>query len=84
MTAPMEIQLDSPVELDGTRYDKLTVRSFDAIAGFRTNSPEQIVLSLSKVFGLPRRVIRHLDPADAQRAGDLICSLLDDAARSLR
>lgn len=81
--APKEIRLNHPVESDVCFYDKLTVASFDAIANFRTNSAEQVVLSLARVFGVPRRVIRHLHPEDAHRAGDLICAVLDKTARSL-
>lgn len=83
MTAP-ELTLNHPVELDGNRYDRLAVASFDAIAGFNTANPERVILSMSRVFGVPRRVIRHLHPADAERAGGLICGLLDEAARSFR
>lgn len=82
MIGPLEITLNHPVEIDGMTHDKLTVASFDAIAEFRTNSPEQVIRSLSKVYGVPRRVIRHLEPSDAHRAGDLVVALLDEAARS--
>jgi hypothetical protein len=84
MSAPLEIQLERPVEIDGARHDKLAVASFDAIANFNSASPERVILSLSKVFGVPRRVIRHLEPSDAQRAGDLVVTLLDETARSFR
>lgn len=83
MSAP-ELTLSHPVEIDGQRYDKLAVASFAAIASFRTNSPEQIIRSLAKVYDVPRKVIRHLQPADAQRAGDLVVSLLDETTRSFR
>lgn len=83
MSAP-ELTLSHPVEIDGQRHDKLAVASFDAIASFRTNSPEQIIRSLAKVYDVPRKVIRHLQPADAQRAGDLVVSLLDETTRSFR
>ncbi|WP_158672127.1 hypothetical protein [Bradyrhizobium guangdongense] len=82
MTAPAEIMLNFPVEIDGERRDKLAVASFDAIANFRTNSPEQVIRSLAKVYNVPRKVIRHLDPADARRAGDLVVALLDETTRS--
>ncbi|MGM4886428.1 phage tail assembly protein [Tardiphaga sp. 11_C7_N12_6] len=80
MNAPFEIDLHHPVEVGGVTHDKLTVASIDAIANFRSNSAEQVILSMSRVFGVSRRVVRHLEPADAQRAGDLICSLLNEAA----
>lgn len=73
-----EIQLEHPVEIDGVRHDKLALASFDAIARFRGNSAEQTILSLSRIYGVPRRVIRQLEPGDAQRAGDLICTLLGE------
>lgn len=79
-----EIALNAPVEIDGDRHDRLVITSFDAIVGFRTNSPEQVIRSMAAVFGVPRRVIRHLDPTDAQRAGDVVVSLLNDTTRSFR
>lgn len=79
----MEIKLNHPVEIDGTTYDKLAVNS-DAILNFNTASPERVILSLSRVFAVPRRVIRHLHPDDANRAGDLIVSMLDETANSFR
>ncbi|MCP3386203.1 phage tail assembly protein [Bradyrhizobium sp. CCGUVB4N] len=84
MSAPAEITLNVPIEIDGARHDKIAVASFDAIANFRTNSPEQVIRSMSQVFGVPRRVIRHLDPADAQRAGDLVVALLNETSPSFR
>lgn len=75
----MEINLTHPVELDGVTYSVLTVSSYDAIVNFRTNSAEQVIRSLALVYGVPRRVIRKLDENDANRAGDLIVSLLDAA-----
>lgn len=84
MSAPAEITLNVSVEIDGARHHKIAVASFDAIANFRTNSPEQVIRSMSQVFGVPRQVIRHLDPADAQRAGDLVVALLDETSRSFR
>lgn len=75
----MEMRLHHPVELDGTTYSSLKVASYDAIANFRTNSAEQVIRSLSLVYGVPRRVIRKLHENDANRAGDLIVSLLDAA-----
>lgn len=83
MSSP-EIHLETPVEIDGVHHDKLAVASFDAIVNFRANSPERVIRSMAQVFGVPRRVIRHLDPADAQRAGDLVVALLDDTSRSFR
>ncbi|GGI31716.1 phage tail assembly protein [Bradyrhizobium guangdongense] len=84
MPAPAEITLNVPVEIDGERCDRLAVASFEAIANFRTNSPEQVIRSLAKVYAVPRKVIRHLAPSDAQRAGDLVAALLDDTTRSFR
>lgn len=84
MSGVREIELSFPVEVGGVVYDRLAVASFDAIADFRTNSPEQIIRSLSKVYGVPRKVIRHLEPADNERAGDLIVALLDEYTRSCR
>ena len=84
MIAPAELMLEHLVEIDGSRYDKLAVADYSAIANFNTANPERIILSMSRVFGVPRRVIRHLDPADAERAGDLIRNILDDYTRSLR
>jgi len=79
----MEIRLQRAVELDGVTYSTLKVASHDAITNFRTNSAEQVIRSLALVYGVPRRVIRRLDENDANRAGDLIVSLLD-AARTPR
>lgn len=84
MPVPAEIMLKFPVEIDGESHDRLAVASFDAIASFRTNSPEQVIRSLAKVYDVPRKVIRHLEPADAQRAGNLVVALLDDTTRSFR
>lgn len=84
MSAPAEITLNVPVDIDGERHDRLAVASFDAIVNFRTNSPEQVIRSMSQVFGVPRRVIRHLAPADAQRAGAFVVALLDETSRSFR
>ena len=83
MSAP-ELLLDRPVEIDGNRHDRLAIASYEAIARFNTANPERVILSMSRVFGVPRRVIRHLDPADAERAGDLIRNILDDYTRSVR
>jgi hypothetical protein len=82
MIGPLEIVLNHPVEIDGTQFDRLMVASFDAIADFRTNSPEQVIRSLSKVYGVPRKLVRHLSPDDTNRAGDLIKNILDDYTRS--
>ncbi|MBR1131912.1 hypothetical protein [Bradyrhizobium iriomotense] len=84
MPVPAEITLTVPVEIDGERHDKLAVASFGAVASFRTNSPEQVIRSLAKVYDVPRKVIRHLEPDDAQRAGDLVVAMLDGATRSFR
>jgi len=84
MPVPAEITLTVPVEIDGKCHDKLAVASFDAIASFRTNSPEQVIRSLAKVYDVPRKIIRHLEPSDAQRAGDLVVALLDETTRSFR
>ncbi|QND70766.1 hypothetical protein [Tardiphaga robiniae] len=85
MTGPvMEVQLTQPVNIDGVAYDKLAVASLDAIARFNTAGPERVLLSMSRVFGVPRRVIRHLTNEDTQRAGDLIVQFLNDAARASR
>jgi hypothetical protein len=83
MSGPLEIHLDHPVEVDSTRYDKLTLSDFNALANFRSNSAEQVIRSMALCFNAPRRVIRHLHPDDANRAGDLLKSALDDVARSL-
>ncbi|WP_316233400.1 phage tail assembly protein [Bradyrhizobium sp. SZCCHNPS2010] len=80
----MEIKLDHPIELDGAHYENLAVASLDAIANFRSNSPGQVIRSLSKVYDVPRKVIRRLHPDDANRAGDLIVSLLDEVAHRPR
>lgn len=84
MTAPMEVKLNHPVEIDGTMYHRLSVADYSAIVNFRTNSPEQVIRSMSNVFAVPRKTIRHLHPDDAQRAGDLIVSMLDETANSFR
>lgn len=76
----MEIVLHHSIEIDGITHHTLKIASYEAIADFRTNSPEQVIRSLSKVYGVPRRVVRHLHPDDAKRAGDLIVSLLKQAA----
>ncbi|WP_319796620.1 phage tail assembly protein [Nitrobacter sp.] len=81
MTGP-EIVLEHPVELDGTLYDKLTVASYDAIASFECHNAPRVILSLARVYGVPRKVIRHLHPDDTNRAGDLIRALLDEVAHS--
>lgn len=80
----MEIKLNHPVEIDGTTYDHLAVASFDALANFRTNSPEQVIRSMSSVFAVPRKTIRRLAPSDANRAGELIVALLQETVNSFR
>ena len=84
MTAPHELTLEHPVELDGTTYDKLTVANYSAIAEFECHNAPRVMLSLAKTFGVPRKVIRHLDPSDSDRAGDLIKNILDDYTNSVR
>lgn len=79
-----ELTLKQPVEIDGTTYDKLTVADYSAIADFESHNAPRVILSLSRAFGVPRRVIRHLDPSDANHAGDLIKNVLDDYTRSVR
>jgi hypothetical protein len=79
-----ELLLDHPVELDGNRYDRLAVANYCAIAEFECHNAPRVTLSLAKAFGVPRRLIRHLYPSDADRAGDLIRNLLDDYTRSVR
>jgi hypothetical protein len=81
VSAP-EIILEHPIKFGGVTHGKLTLSNFSALANFRTNSPEQVILSLSRVYRVPRRVIRNLHPDDANRAGDLLKSVLDDVARS--
>lgn len=75
-----EIILEHPVELDGVLYNKLMLSDFNALMSFRTNSPEQVIRSMALCFDVPRRAIRHLHPDDANRAGDLLKSVLDDEA----
>jgi hypothetical protein len=77
-----EIVLEHPVELDGALYDKLSLSDFNALASFRTNSSEQVIRSMALCFDVPRRVIRHLHPDDANRAGDLIVSALNTIERA--
>lgn len=81
VTGP-EIILEHPVELDGTLYERLAVASYDAIANFECHNAPRVILSLARVYGVPRKLIRQLAPSDAERAGDLIRALLDDVARS--
>lgn len=84
MIAPHELTLRQPVEIDGTTYDKLTVADYSAIANWNDANPERIILSMSRIFGCPRRLVRHLHESDARRAGDLIKNVLDDYTRSVR
>lgn len=84
MTTPLEIHLDHPIEVDNIRHDKLILSDFNALMSFRTNSPEQVIRSMSLCFKVPRKTIRRLHPDDANRAGDLLKSALDDVARSLQ
>jgi hypothetical protein len=79
-----ELTLRQPVEIDGTTYDKLIVADYSAIAEFECHNPPRVILSLAKTFGVPRKVIRHLDPSDSERAGNLVRNLLDEAVRSFR
>lgn len=82
MSAPVEIQLNHPFELDGERYDKLRVADYSAIANFECHNAPRVIRSLSHVFGVPRRAIRHLHPHDTARAGEMIVGLLNEVARS--
>lgn len=84
MSAPTEIQLDHPFELDGMTYDKLAVEDYSAIANFECHNAPRVIRSLAKVFNIPRRAVRHLHPHDTARAGEMIVELLDEAARSFR
>ncbi len=84
MTAPSEIRLDHPFELDGERYEKLTVADYSAIAKFECHNAPRVIRSLANVFGIPRRAIRHLHPHDTARAGEMIVSLLNEYTRSFR
>lgn len=77
-----EIVLEHPVELDGILYERLAVASYDAIASFECHNAPRVILSLAQVYGVPRKVIRHLHSDDANRAGDFIRALLDEVARS--
>lgn len=77
MSAPTEIQLDHPFELDGVHYERLSVSSFDAIAEFECHNAPRVIRSLAKVFNIPRRAVRHLHPHDTARAGEMIVHLLD-------
>jgi hypothetical protein len=84
MNGPLELHLDHPIEVDNIRYDKLTLSDLNALATFRTNSPEQVIRSMALCFNVPRKVIRHLHPDDANHAGDLICAFLDDFTHTLK
>jgi len=84
MTAPHELTLEHPVEIDGTLYSRLKIADYSALTEFECHNAPRVILSLAKTFGIPRRVIRHLDPTDAVRAGDLICNTLDDFTNSVR
>jgi hypothetical protein len=75
MSEPLEIHLDHPIEVDNIRYDKLALSDFSALANFRTNSPEQIILSLS--FNIPRR------PSAARLAISLVSAVGKGLSRSL-
>jgi len=82
MTTP-EIALEHPVEIDGNRYEKLAVADYAAIADFKGNNRSRASASLAKVYGVPRKIIRHLHPADYKRAGDLLCDVLVDYVHSI-
>lgn len=77
----MEIKLHHPFELDDVRYERLAVADFSAIAKFETHNAPRVIRSLARVFGVPRRVIRHLHPFDTARAGEMLVSLLNEVAR---
>lgn len=79
MRPVIEFHLDHPVELDGVVYEKLAITSLEALASFRTNSPEQVIRSMAQVFGVPRRVVRKLNSRDVERAGELIIGFIDAA-----
>lgn len=78
-----EMMLDHPIEIDGVRYEKLAVADYAAIADFKGNNRSRASASLAKVYGAPRKVIRHLHPADYKRAGDLLCDVLVDYVHSI-
>jgi hypothetical protein len=84
MSAPHELTLEHPIELDGNRYDRLKIAGYSAIADFEGHNAPRVILSLAKAYGVPRRVVRHLDPTDASRAGDMLRDLLDDFTNSIR
>lgn len=84
MIAPVEIRLDHPFELDGERYEKLSVADYSAIAKFECHNAPRVIRSLANVFGIPRRAVRHLHPQDTARAGEMIVALLDEYTRSFR
>lgn len=80
----LEIPLRAPFELDGVRYERMAVVNTTALnpVTFRMNTNAQLMLSLSRVFGMPRRVIKRLDPIDLGNACDLCRSILDEALRT--
>lgn len=82
MSAPLEMRLDHPVEVDAQRYDRLVLSNFRALMDFRTNSPEQVIRSMALAFAVPRKVIRHMHEDDLNRAGDLLVSALNTIERA--
>jgi hypothetical protein len=83
MSGP-ELTLECPFELDGTLYERLEVTNPAALhpATFRMNTNAQLILSLSLVFGAPRRVIKQLDPIDLGNACDLCRMIVDETMRA--
>lgn len=84
MSVPVEIKLDHPFELEGERYDKLSVADYSAIAKFECHNAPRVIRSLASVLGIPRRAVRHLHPHDTARAGEMIVGLLNEYTRSFR
>lgn len=84
MTIGPELTLKSPFELDGTLYRRLEVANPAALnpATFRTNTNAQLILSLSRVFGVPRQAIKRLNFIDLGNACDLCRMIVDEAART--
>jgi hypothetical protein len=76
------MELDHPVVIEGGRHDKLVLSDFTALMNFRCHAPEQVIRSMALCFNVPRKVIRHLHPSDANRAGDLLVSALNTIERA--
>lgn len=83
MSGP-ELTLEHPVEIDGMLYDRLAVVNATALhtATFRMNTNAQLILSLARVFGAPRQVIKRLHHVDLGNACDLCRAIVDEAART--